>query len=305
MQPRAVAVCCSDLHLSLSTPICRAEKDWLKVQSGYLDQLKAVAKYHGDLPIICAGDIFDRWNPPPELINFALDHLPVGMICVPGQHDLPFHRMEDLHRSGYGVLVRAKRINDISNEGVLFAEDVPFVAYGFGWEEQITPPKKSGLLKIAAVHRYCWTIGHGFPGAPEEAHLNTMMKPLREYDVVVIGDNHNPFLSKLKTGTTVMNCGTFIRRKRDEIPYRPALGIIYSDGKVVPHPLDTSSDKFHDEEFQTGETPCDLQDFINQLEELGEQDLDFRAAIKKHLTSNDVSKSVREIIMAALESNKP
>ena len=112
-EPNAIAILCSDLHLSLTKPACRADKDWMEVQAHYLKQLEDTA---GNLPIFCAGDIFDRWNAPPELINFALRNLPDDMLCVPGQHDLPNHRLDEKHRSGYGVLSNAGKIEDLSNK---------------------------------------------------------------------------------------------------------------------------------------------------------------------------------------------
>jgi hypothetical protein len=121
LKAEPIAVLCSDIHLSLKQPPCRAD-DWLSVQKGYLVQLKSLACAAKELwlgnrnttgrpiPILCAGDIFDKWNSPPELIRFALEHLPDGMICVPGQHDLPNHSFEEIHRSAYGVLREAGKI---------------------------------------------------------------------------------------------------------------------------------------------------------------------------------------------------
>ena len=126
-KPHRIAILCSDLHLSLQRPACRADDDWMGVQAGYLNQLKQLAvdsNYSfGTLPIAFAGDLFDKWNVQPELINFALEHLPDGMICVPGQHDLPNHRLDQVHRSGYGVLVAAGKIVDASKKVIKRAID--------------------------------------------------------------------------------------------------------------------------------------------------------------------------------------
>ena len=50
-----------------------------------LEQIRDLQKEF-DCPVICAGDIFDKWNSPPELINFAYDNLP-EIYAIPGQHD--------------------------------------------------------------------------------------------------------------------------------------------------------------------------------------------------------------------------
>lgn len=292
-----IAVACADLHLSLQAPACRAEKDWSQVQMGYLQELNSLAKMRG-VPILCAGDIFDRWNPTPELINFALEHLPNDMICIPGQHDLPHHRMDLMHRSGYGVLKRVKKIRDIAgtSTGNLGGFDVR----GFGWDQQLEPTKKlDRFLRIALVHRYVWVNGKGFPGAPKEALAGTLQKSLRGYDVAVFGDNHQRF--KAKVGQcTLWNCGGFIRRKSDEQSYLPAVGMIYSDGSTEPYFLNVEGDCFHAAGAGATATPADLREFIAGLESLGEHGENFAEVVKNYLRQPDLSPGVKRVIQSCL-----
>jgi hypothetical protein len=296
-KPYPIAVAVADLHLSLLQPACRADKDWLAVQAEYLFQLKEAAN---GLPILVAGDIFDRWNAPPELINFALEHLPDGMLCVPGQHDLPLHRSDLMHRSGYGVLKEVKKIRDLSSQST--GNMGGFLVQGFGWEEEISPVRcNTGLLEIALIHRYTWTGGYHYPGATQPAHLGTLIKNLKGYDVAVFGDNHIPFLARVGL-CSVLNCGTFIRRKTDEIDYAPGVGIIYSDGTVKRRRLDTSGDLFHAQAKDRPEVAFNMKEFIERLEELGEHGLDFKEAVENHLKTEDVHPKVKEIILAALDN---
>jgi len=198
-EPYPIAIAIADLHLSLLPPACRADKDWMGVQAGYLQQVKEIAcneltrRHPGPecLPILCAGDIFDKWNVPPELINFALEHLPDDMMCVPGQHDLPLHRTDLMHRSGYGVLKQAGKIRDLSSGEPYDASTC--VVRGFGWEQEVVPLKKRLNSKphIALIHRYVFlNRGTAFPNAPAEASFGKLEKVLRTYDAVCIGDNH-------------------------------------------------------------------------------------------------------------------
>jgi predicted phosphodiesterase len=303
MNPYPIAVAVADLHLSLLQPACRADKDWMAVQAGYLKQLKELAyskslEAGNYLPILVAGDIFDRWNAPPELINFALEHLPNNMLCVPGQHDLPLHRSDLMHRSGYGVLKQVGKIKDVDCE-----ELENFVVSGFGWEQEITSNRSKGETKlhIALIHRYTWTGGYHYPGATQPAHLGSLIKNLKGYDVAVFGDNHIPFLARVGL-CSVLNCGTFIRRKTDEIDYAPGVGIIYSDGTVKRKRLDTSGDLFHAQAKDRPEVAFNMKEFIERLEELGEHGLDFKEAVENHLKTEDVHPKVKEIILAALDN---
>ena len=194
-EPNPIAIAISDLHLSLLQPACRADKDWMEVQAHYLKQVRDWTDPQ-ELPILCAGDIFDRWNAPPELINFALEHLPNGMLCIPGQHDLPLHRMDLMHRSGYGVLKRVGKIRDLS-DGPHETENL--VVFGFGWEQEITPlnKRRNDKLHIALVHKYvALNRETAFPNATKECFLNSKLeKVLKTYDAVCIGDNHTPWMT--------------------------------------------------------------------------------------------------------------
>ena len=305
-----IAILCSDLHLSLQQPACRADKDWMTIQHDYLIQLKELA---GGLPIVCAGDIFDRWNTPAELINFALDNLPNDMICIPGQHDLPEHRHDQVDRSGYGVLVKAGKIIDLQRQdGNRYQSD--FVIIGFGWGENIRSVHPDDLndeddnrVILAVLHRYVWLNEETrYPGAPEECGLGPLKKALKTYDAVVIGDNHKGWLRK-KGGdmpnTEVFNCGTFIRRKSDEIDYRPAVGILHSDGTIERHFLDTSIDRFHEDAKKREEVAVNMKDFIEGLEGLGEHGFNFREAVEQHLRKDEFDKETKEIILQALEGD--
>lgn len=292
-----IAIAISDLHLSLLQPVCRADKDWLEVQAHYLAQVKDIA---GGLPVLCAGDIFDRWNTPPELINFALQHLPKNMICVPGQHDLPNHRMDQLHRCGYGVLKEVEKISDASTDGPWDSDHM--IVYGCGWGQEIKPllGEKDGRIEILLAHKYVWVDKETkYPDAPEEANISTLRKSLKGYDVAIFGDNHKHFIATMGKGT-VINVGGFIRRKSDEIDYEPCVGVIYDDGTVKRKRLDTSIDVFHDTPEDRKEVPLNMKEFIAGLESLGEHGLNFKEAVENHLRTEDIDKETKEIILHAI-----
>jgi hypothetical protein len=102
---------------------------------------------------------------------------------------------------------------------------------------------------------------------------------------------------------TICNVGGFMRRKSDEINRRPSMAILHSDGSVKWKKLDTSADVFVDEVKDRPETTVDIQDFIRGLKSLGEQGLDFTEAVKNHLNRDEIDPAVKQIILAAIETN--
>lgn len=295
-----VAILCSDLHLSIQQPVFRADASWLDAQAHYLKQ---VAKMAGDLPVVIAGDIFDRWNPPPELITFAMRNLPKRVIAIPGQHDLPNHVMEHKHRSGYGVLVESGRIQDISEGGVIMLSS-EILLHGFGWGEAIERPLASDakLINVAAVHHYVWCGSHRYPDASEQDEVCNMRSQLKGYDAAVFGDNHKGFLCSVGS-LQILNCGGFMRRKSDEVDYSPCVGVLLSDGSIKRVPLNTDIDKFHTQGPAKKESNLDISKFVEQLESLGEEGMHFREIVEQHLRSSDASKSVKQLVIQSLESN--
>lgn len=296
-----IALLLSDLHLTLQQPACRADHDWMDAQKSYLHQVRVKSQ---SLPILCAGDIFDRWNPSPELIHFAINNLPDRMVCVPGQHDLPSHRIDLMHRSGYGVLAASKKIMDVSGTFLPIGE---MIVHGFGWDQPILPVSKHHYMKefihVALIHKYCWIAGKNYPGSPDESHLASIGKSLKGYRAAVFGDNHKGFLASADMGRcSVLNCGGFIRRKSDEMDYKPSVGFLYSDGTIKTEPLDTSCDVFQPVANLANVSLLDIKDLVEGLKNLGEHGLDFRESVNQYLKSSEVHPKVKEIILTALET---
>ncbi len=304
-ESRVVAVLCADLHLSLRPPVARsAEPDWMTTQAGYLNQLRKLMEKYG-VPACIAGDYFDRHDPPPALIHWALTHLPRSY-GVPGQHDLPHHRLDGLDRTAYGVLSKVGSIIhlkpgeplEISSRGTVLR------LHGFSWGVPVTPCKDPSdlCLEVAVVHAYCWTKKTGYPGAPEESRLKNVKQHLYDYDVVVYGDNHKPF--EIKSGgkgfPAVYNCGGFMRRKIDELNHRPSVGLLHADGSVTRHYLNVSQDQFITPEQVTG---ADFGDFLEQLRRLGDSALDFGEAVRRDLERPGVPAGVRRLLLGALEES--
>ncbi len=307
LSKRVAAIACADLHFSLKPPIARSCKDWLKVQQGYIDQLCLLAEIH-KCPVLCAGDICDKASMPPELISFLLKYLP-QMYAIPGNHDLPNHDYQAMHRSVYGVLVQAGKIIDLEPGKpmeITGGSGTPLRLHGFPWGYVPTPLKSNGLmLEIALLHEYIWKkTDSAYPGAPESAHISHLHEKVEGYDVVIIGDNHKSFGS-VERAPRIINVGGFMRRKADEKDHKPSVVVIFSDGSTIRHYLDCSRDEFNDvgevEKLLSG---IGVQTFIEALSILGGAAIDFASAVEQIMERDKVSPDVKNNVRTFMGGEK-
>jgi len=301
---KVIAIFCSDLHLSSTPPIARsAEPDWWGAQKRILDQLYNLESEY-QCSIICAGDIFDKWNCSPELINWAIENLP-EMIAIPGQHDLPLHRYEDVRKSAYYSMVLCNRICPLEERPFSPRRDNLWLS-GFPWGFEVKPPNYDNELKklsVAIIHKYIWISKHNYPNAPEEDRLLNFGNCLSGYDIAIFGDNHSGFLTRLGK-TQVLNCGCLIPRKLDERYYKPAVGLLHEDGKITRHYLDTSQDKWienEEEEMRLFKGGAKLAEFIEELKSIEGESLDFCDAVRRYIGSHKVCNSVKRILLEEIE----
>jgi hypothetical protein len=305
---KPIAVAVSDLHLSDHPPVWRScEASWYTAMLRPITQLKKIAnRYDPPLPVICAGDIFHHWRVSPELINFALKHLPY-MYAIPGQHDLPYHRLQDIHRSAFWTLVEANKVHYLAHRKAEPLEGL--ILHGFPWGCEIHPPlvpMPLGGFNVAVIHAYVWTKRCSYPGANSKVHLHRWRLALAGFRLGIFGDNHMGFLSS-DDKTTVLNCGGFMRRNADQALYQPKVSLIWSDGTVTREPLDVSEDKTLNAKQvaeRVGDSIMDLSEFFGEMASLRSSSLDFAEALKQWMDQNKVLGRVRECVLAALEGNK-
>jgi len=315
MAKRVIAVLCSDIHLSHIPPVARsAEPNWYEAQGRMLKQLKETAKDYGDVPILCTGDIFHRYNPPPELINWAIKHLP-KMYAVCGQHDLPYHDYNEKSRSAYMTMVLTENVIDVSAwEGGSIVKDNNLINYisiwGVPWAAPIEFADKSfrNSSNVLLCHKYIWIRKHGgYPGAPVEDLVDNMVEQLKGYDTAVFGDNHIPFTA-MAGDCVVRNCGFLIPRTQNERDMLVEVGLLMEDGTVTVQKLDTSQDKWIDpddtlEVFEDCKV-WSMDEFIAELKNSAdESSIDYKEAVERFIKDEKVDKQTADILYSALEAS--
>lgn len=304
---KVLAVLLSDIHLDHTPPVWRsAEPDWYAAMERPLRQVYNLCGEH-KCPAVVAGDIFHKWNQPPEMINWAIRRMRLsdfGVYAIPGQHDLPHHRYQDIHKSAYWTLVMAGTVEDLG-AGEYRAHSEELVLHSFPWGTPVTPMEGvfgrfyNRATHLAVIHEYCWTEGQSFPGCREDQHWKQHEKNLKGFDAAVFGDNHRGFLRG-----KILNSGGLMRRHADEINYSPHVGLLYPGGKIRAVTLDTSEDKFlatDDKSPAHKEASVVLAAFLTTLSQLKDQLTDFAEACNRWMDKNKTDMEVRKIVLTSLE----
>lgn len=320
-QTAVEAMFISDLQWTEKPPIARSvEGDWLAVQKSYIDQLRELWETLGGPPIFMAGDLFDKWDSSPHLIGNVLNWIRgLPIYAIPGNHDLPQHNYKELPKSAYWVLVEAGAIKHLTpggSRGIDVGTIAPESSYGVGtvnihpfpYGFEVKPPvEDNGLTtQIALIHGYIWTEKTGHKDASSNLRYGRWMKKLQGYDLAVFGDNHCPWLIRGKC--TVLNCGTFMRRHSNEKDYKPCIGLLYTNGVVKRHLLDTAADKWLDvkdivEPLQST-LNLELEDMIEELTANQTERVVYSKIILQWMDINEIPERVRAIMLRCLGVRK-
>jgi len=301
---KVVAIVCSDLHLSHKVPIFRsAESNWYGTMETCLREIDNLQKAQDNCPILCCGDLFDKWNSPPELINFALAHLPNKMVCIPGQHDLPNHNIDDINRSAYWTLVESGKIINLSSEKTHLCNGVNVTAFPYGTD--LKPSASFNSLSIALCHQYVHCKGHAHPQALAEDNIyNVVGKDIRyRYNVMFFGDNHNGFQTQCGKETTVINCGSIMKRHANEIDYKPSVWLLFNNGCVGRHELNISQDQCLDLTSSDGENleNMNMEELVSCLASIEADSFDFQEALENYMHKNRTRKAVVQLLQNIME----
>jgi hypothetical protein len=307
VKDKVIAVLGSDLHLTNKTPVARAETDWLKVLSHALEQVCDLCDKH-KCPFILAGDLFDKSNPPPVVVNAAFDMLPENTITIPGQHDLEFHNRQDINKTAYWTLVKAGRIDPLMGVGLRHTNRIAeWDLVPFPWGSDVKDYTAKGERKsksLAVIHAYCWTSDCSYLNAPRDLAVPKWERRLKEYDAAVFGDNHKGFYAPGRCN--IWNNGVMVPRRTDERDYKPRVGLLLRSGEVTSYELDTSQNKWATEKeiVEKIEDQQDLSDFIAEVKSLGKDPLDFLDALKASALAKGIRPQVLEIIHTSTQEKK-
>jgi hypothetical protein len=283
-----LAIFAADLHQSHARPAGRADSNWYESQKQSLTELGHLKEKSG-CPIFYAGDVTHAWNLPPEAINFLLKWLPDGY-AIPGNHDLPNHSLDEIHRSAYWTLVQARKLVHLSQ--ILELGQLRVHPFPFGSKIRPLRQPHSLAYEVALVHSYVWVKDASHVGASAESAYRSIKPNLSGYNWCFFGDNHIHF-----TRGSCCNLGLFQRRRADERNLNPSVMLLLEDGTIARHFLNTDFEVWN--EVEEIAKPFDASSLVGELNSLEYSQISFEDRV--HQAIKGVDEQTKQEILGAMK----
>lgn len=289
---------CADIHICENAPSFRSEEpDWFAAQARQLDWLKETAEEY-DVPVVIAGDVFDKAQGSSRLVNFAADHLPHAYAC-PGNHDLPYHSLDRLDISAYGSLLRMQILDGVRGCKWYCNGDTEVAFHLFPFGEELRPCVSQGDVNVAVVHHFIWDEGSPLATIMPDCGVDTLLEQMPGYDYYIFGDNHEPFHRG-----KVINCGSFYRRKKGDETYFPTVPLVFADHvDFIPIPVSTDIVTTAETKEQKADTTHNFEQFFQSLKEAESLSCDIPSLLREELLKQDIRQEVRDAINVITSSN--
>jgi len=292
-QPTALFA--ADLHIRSDVPVCRTDDFisamWRKVEFLQETYLKYnLSSPEGDIcPLFIAGDIGHKsqWT-NTDLANFI--YAIEGIHVIPGQHDLPEHRLDKWTNGGLGVLFAARTVQ-IHPSAIRPFEDREVIYYLCPYGENVLiPEKEEGIRNVLIIHRLI-----------EKEEAKKFLKDHPCYDLIVAGDNHEAFEIRYE-GRLLVNCGSMMRSSADQEDHRPRIWAWYAETNTVEpiyYPIEQgviSREHIEKEESRMRRKSS----FTIALQQGRNLIVSYRANLEKYLQHTRLTKGVVQKIWGAM-----
>lgn len=275
----------ADWHLREDIPSCRID-DFETAQWNKIREISKLQRQF-DCHVLHAGDLFHYWKPSPYLISKAIQEIPPGFFSVAGNHDLPQHSLDLVDKSGLYSLHVAGTIDWIKEGG------------NFGQPVGAVP----SFSKVGVWHHFVWDGKElPWPGC-EEMTAKKVLIANPEFDLIVTGDHHKPFVYSLN-GRLLVNPGCLTRQVADYADHKPRVYFWYADTNTVePYYLKIKMGVVSREHIEVNEQRDKRIDaFVSRLSDTWEVGLSFEDNLKRFISSNQLRKSIVDLIYKALEN---
>jgi predicted phosphodiesterase len=291
-----------DVHIADDVPICRKD-DFKATQLRKMDKINEIV---GNNTLLIAGDLFETWN-----CSFALAHevntrMPDNTFFVYGNHDLPYHSYEEKARTPFTLLSMVELRGYVCSEWVDRAD---LGMYGASWGCPIPTIEDESATNVLVQHRMCYYKEPVF-GRDGDAYDVTKLfeKPeYAQYNVVITGDNHKPFVYWKDDKHVWINTGPIMRHSVTEREYDPSVTCIEIEDtiKVTRISLGADVNAVDRTEMYEKQSRDELvSEFANGLTTQTEKSLDFEHVLSVFMDNNNIRQETQEAVRKDVEEAK-
>ena len=305
--PTPLAILTADIHIRSQKPACRTDDffdDQIKKLNFIIDKSNEY-----NVPIIVAGDLGHHSIWGDKLLSVIIPiflRCKNGVYVVPGQHDLPYHRIENYQKSALGVLQSASAITVLLENNPSINDLHKLLLYVFPYGEEMVNPSSKSIdgVKMAVTHQMVVQDKLLWDGQTGASKAKNLLKKFDEYDIILSGDNHKMFVSEYQ-GRTLVNPGSMMRTTIAQIDDTPSVFLLTDDKKVTQIPLPIRDDAFLDIYIDGYLSDDDknerLDAYVERLESNVELTLSFEENLTNYIHSNNIEKEVEAIIWENVE----
>ncbi|AGB41542.1 DNA repair exonuclease [Halobacteroides halobius DSM 5150] len=229
----------SDTHIRGTTPSRRTD-NFKKTLINKLQEVKEIAQEEKIDFILHAGDVFDRPNPAPSVVNDFLKVLssyPIPIYVVAGNHDLYGHNPDTLSRTMLGVLINSGVLNLIEEPITLTKDKLKLQLSGKHFDYNVDTDGSAYMINKEQEVDYALHMIHGMLlDRPFFDQGYTLIEDVTtEADIIISGHYHLGFGEQEFNGTKFVNPGSLVRMSADikEINRQPQVAIIELDSEIM------------------------------------------------------------------------
>jgi predicted phosphodiesterase len=297
-----------DVHIADDVPICRKD-DFKATQLRKMDKINEIV---GNNTLLIAGDVFHTWNCAYLLAHEVNTRMPNNTMFVYGNHDLPYHSYEEKARTPF-MLLKMRELthcdSDFLYHDITSSDNYNVDVFGASWGKPIPSIINEDKINVLVQHRMCYYKEPVF-GRDGDAYDVTKLfeKPeYTQYNVIITGDNHKPFVYWKDDKHVWINTGPIMRHSVTEREYDPSVTCIEIEGtiKVTRISLGADVNAVDRTEMYEKQGRDELvSEFANGLTTQTEKSLDFEHVLSVFMDNNNIRQETQEAVRKDVEEAK-
>lgn len=308
---------CGDLHIDQRAPANRKD-DYVTSQFEKFTWMVRKAMDEHCRLFCMPGDIFNHPRVSLEVVQMYIKFLKevrdfpfcvIDFVAVYGQHDLYFHAMSSIPKTPLNLMAAAGVVSIAGPEPLHFPEGdgTGIQVYGASWECDIPTPKKyDKFTDVLLIHTMMVGEKKLWEGQEKFTQGRTFLRD-HPYDIVFAGDNHQQFHYSSPSGKSLVNAGSVMRSRIDQIHHEPAMYVYDTVARTLdrhPIPIHPYQDVIDIEKSeQVKERDEKIEAFVESLDgEYDREGVNFRENLSRFIKTNDIPKPVIEIINQSMEA---